>query len=581
MKSFQNFGINIVEAERRAYGNPTGYGPGGEPMYTKRPGPREPGRRATVQSSPQSVASVKADIEARRGFSGARSGGLENRPVPDFVTDKRQARATAAGTPDPWTTSSRRLGSPLRAAGGSDAFSDFLKDFSKETGISRGEALRQTVSGIPDTPSSFRQIFGQALKVQKRAQLKNPSVPKQLGLFGSDQPVKPKAPEPALAPTKPVPVAPKGQLDITDIEPPKPEPVSQAQVSQQAAKYRKAQTAQRVTTAMGGTPSSVSFSTPTPSKASSSPKTSVLDVTSTEVKGSKFAEPAPKALGGLSSEPAGPLVSNRPGQSQTIRPQQGPGRTSVLGRPRAGAVVGAQIEPVRVADITQTKAKITGDAPKTTPVQIQTPPKPSAKTVAAVKPSTKPVKVSVPAPAKPSLSAKNLGKIVTDVMKTERQARAAEKAASAAKAAKAIGRVGTLGAVVSSGIEAKGEFDRARREGASRNRAFGAGVARALGGLGGSALGALGGGAVAGLPGAFIGGTAGYTGGANLASAAYKQITGDNKQKLTTQRVLSNIRKTVPLEVRREVPAGARKAFRDLVTQTGRTYGNWRRSQEK
>lgn len=182
---------------------------------------------------------------------------------------------------------------------------------------------------------------------------------------------------------------------------------------------------------------------------------------------------------------------------------------------------------------------------------------------------------------KQSVSAKNLGQIVTDVMKTERQARAAEKAASAAKAAKAIGRVGTLGAVVSSGIEAKGEFDRARREGASRNRAFGAGVARALGGLGGSALGALGGGAVAGLPGAFIGGTAGYTGGANLASSAYKQITGDNKQKLTTQRVLSNIRKTVPLEVRREIPAGARKAFRDLVTQTGRTYGNWRRSQEK
>ena len=73
----------------------------------------------------------------------------------------------------------------------------------------------------------------------------------------------------------------------------------------------------------------------------------------------------------------------------------------------------------------------------------------------------------------------------------------------------------------------------------------------------------------------------GYTGGANLASSAYKQITGDNKQKLATQRVLSNIRKAVPLEVRREVPAGARKVFRDLVTQTGRTYGNWRRSQEK
>jgi len=174
----------------------------------------------------------------------------------------------------------------------------------------------------------------------------------------------------------------------------------------------------------------------------------------------------------------------------------------------------------------------------------------------------------------------DLGKIVTDVLKTEREAKKAEKAATVAKTSRALSRIGTLGAVVSSGIEGKTEFDKARSGGASFNRALGAGAVKSLGGLTGAAFGAAAGGAVAGLPGAFLGGTVGYTQGGNLASSAYRQITGDPLKKLTTKDVLTNVRKAVPQEIRAQVPAGARKVFRDFVTQAGRTYGNYRRSQE-
>jgi len=579
MKSFQNFGINIVEAERRAYGNPTGYGPGGEPMYTRRPGPKEPGRRAQVQSSPQSVSSVKADIEARRGFSGARSGGLENRPVPYIVTVKRQERATAAGTPDPWTSKSGKkfnftpqdlenatttLRNPMRSRGGSQAFADFVGDFSNQTGTPRGEVLRQNVSGIsvPDAETSFRRMFGAALRSQRKAQLQNPTQARQLGLFpGSDQPVPSRKPEPALVPTKPIPIVPKGQLDI-------PEPVSQAQVSQQAAKYRKAQTAQRATTAMGGTPSSVSFSSSTPSKTPGSKASQVIDA--------ELVEPKKQPELKLGSQPGGQIEPS--GAQRT--PSKGV--TAGLGPVRNPNAV----EPVTVNVIEPPEAPKAPKAPtvSSAPVKATSTPKLKVVTPSSVSLSL----TRTPAPAvtrgaalsvtKPK--APDLGKIVTDVLKTEREAKKAEKAATVAKTSRALSRIGTLGAVVSSGIEGKTEFDKARSGGASFNRALGAGAVKSLGGLTGAAFGAAAGGAVAGLPGAFLGGTVGYTQGGNLASSAYRQITGDPLKKLTTKDVLTNVRKAVPQEIRAQVPAGARKAFRDFVTQAGRTYGNYRRSQE-
>ena len=359
MKSFQDF-VNIVEAERRAYGNPTGYGPGGEPMYTKRPGPREPGRRATVQSSPQSVASVKADIEARRGFSGARSGGLEARPVPAQVTQVRQARATAAGTPDPWTSKAGRkfnftpqdlenatttLRNPMRSRGGSQAFADFIKDFSKETGTPRGEVLRQTVSGIPvpDAETSFRRMFGSALKSQRRAQLQNPTQARQLGLFsGSDQPVKSKLkaenlPQVDLEPKPPKTPVAKGQLDISDIKPPEPAKPSVTATPKPPEPAKPSATA---------TPKPPEIPTPRSSARSASASKPFVDVQATTVSTER-----PKLNLGQGS--AGPLTTVRPGQSQTIRPVSGP-----LGKPRAGQMINPEVNQVDVRDVSNPTLKI-------------------------------------------------------------------------------------------------------------------------------------------------------------------------------------------------------------------------------
>jgi len=65
-----------------------------------------------------------------------------------------------------------------------------------------------------------------------------------------------------------------------------------------------------------------------------------------------------------------------------------------------------------------------------------------------------------------------------------------------------------------------------------------------------------------------------------LGSKAYNVITGDPKKKVTTQGVLTNIRKAVPQSVRAQVPANVRKGFTDFVKSAGRTYGDWQRSQQ-
>ena len=590
MKSFQNFANNIVEAERKAYGSPSGYGPGGEPMYTRRPGPNEPGRRAQVQRSPQSVASVKSDIEAAKGFGGVRSGGLETRTVPSSVTQIRQARAAAAGTPDPWFSkkggrtfnftpqdierATTKIPNPMRAKGGSQAFADFIDDFAKTNKIPKSSALRQAIE-IPDTQTTFKKIFGQALRSQRRAQLQNPSQPRQLGLFGSDQPItpKPKAPEPLLQPKKPTsPVSP-GQLSISDIKPPeKPPVVNQADVSKQAAKYRASQEPVK----------------PTPSTPPKNPAIDAVDVKATEVSGTKFAEPPvkPKQLPGLNlgTEPAGKMVPVRPGESETIKPQVGPGRTGVLGKPRAGQMAGARIEPVRVVDITSTKPKISGTgAVKTTPVSIPAPPKPEIKAPTSLKPvevsTSKPVQLKAPSPAATKVSTADIGKTVSDVLQKEREAVAAEKAAKALDVAKSWRTAGRIAGVAGAGLDAYSGYKAAREEGSSKNRAIGAGIARAAGGLLGGAAGSTVG-SVLGLPGAVAGGVAGYGAGTELGTKVYNTLTGDPGKKLTTQGFLSNVRRAVPQEIRSNVPEPVRKGFKDFVTQTGKMYGSWQQSQQ-
>ena len=86
------------------FGTPTGVDAQGKPTYVppKETPKGETGRRAQRQASPRSYASVKAEIEGAKGFSGSKSGGLETRSVPKPVTDYRQKRAARAGIRDPF-----------------------------------------------------------------------------------------------------------------------------------------------------------------------------------------------------------------------------------------------------------------------------------------------------------------------------------------------------------------------------------------------------------------------------------------------------------------------------------------------
>ena len=565
MKSFQNFAYNIVEKRTTpGFGAPTSYDDQGEPKYTKRPGPKEQGRRATVQKSPKTVTQVKGEIETAKRFAGARSGGLDTRTVPSFVTDKRNARANKLLGPNPWDMPGgasggqktfdrgmRKLVPPTTPSPGhrERAFRDFVNQSSKELGTSTDEIISSMMRGKSATP------------------------------FAS-----------------PIPAAPDPwKSSETATTPPKPKPVSQAAVSKKQAAYRQAQktpTTQRPTTSAGGTPKAISFS-PTRSKSTSSPITSAVDVKATEVKGTKIVEPKPKSLPGLkiSTEPAGPLVSNRPGESKTIRPQKGPGRTGVLGKPKAGQMTGAKIEPVKVSDITS-KPKVTTSLPqaKTTKVTLLKPPKPTLKpkVVATTPAVVKPKELKIPQPAAPKIKplsatrttqSQKLADTVVKVSKQIRSDIAAERAAERAKVMKGIGTASKALGVVGTGIEAKKGYDIAKAMGSSQKRSVGAGAARAIGsGLGGVVGGTLG--SVAGPIGSAVGATAGLTIGAELGSKAYNVITGDPKKKVTTQGVLTNIRKAVPQSVRAQVPTEVRKGFTDFVKSAGKTYGDWQRSQQ-
>ena len=174
-------------------------------------------------------------------------------------------------------------------------------------------------------------------------------------------------------------------------------------------------------------------------------------------------------------------------------------------------------------------------------------------------------------------TASDIGKAVSDVLSKERSARAAEKAAATKAGWKMAGRIA---APLAATFDAKTAYDQAKQTGASDTRAAGAGAAKAIGGLVGGALGSAVG-SIAGPAGTFVGGTAGYTGGAELASKAYKAVTGDPGKKLTTQGVLTNIRKAVPQNIRAQVPGNIRKGFTDFVKSAGRTYGNWKKSQQQ
>jgi len=284
--------------------------------------------------------------------------------------------------------------------------------------------------------------------------------------------------------------------------------------------------------------------------------------------------------------PEGQITSGGASRSGKIPIQTSSGKTiyvtpdEAIARAEAGLKPPVKNKPKKIVSTTTP----TPTAPKPTPTP--TAPKPVAPSSvslsltrsSAPKVSAGPT-LSVSTPKPEPITAGNLGKVVTDVMKTEREAKAAEKAAKAVKTAKTLSGAAKVAGLLGAGIEAKGAYDIARSKGAGFKTSVGAAAARGLGALGGAAVGgALG--SVLGPVGSVAGGVAGYTAGSQLASKAYDVLRGDVTKPITSQSVLRNIRRAVPQEVRSQVPAGARKAFRDLVTSTGRSYGNWSRSQE-
>jgi len=337
MKSFKNF----ISEKRKTpgYGTPSSYDPQGEPMYTKRPGPNEPGRRATVQKSPKTVSQVKGEIEAAKRFSGVRSGGLETRNVPSFVTQKRQDRASKLLGPNPWDMPGgtgagqktfdrgmRKLSSQIGTSRGhrERAFRDFVSQSSKELGTTTDEIIASMLSGkasvpfssaAPASPDPWKPSETSTVPPKPRPPRFDPTEP-----FGDsgpqDDPYRTQKGSPKQTKQPQKPSAQEAPKPETKLEAPKAQKVTQP--------------ASKATVNVSGKPV-----------------------------GTEFREPLSKSKLSISTEPAGPLVTNRPGESKTIRPQKGPGRTGILSKPTAGKMVGAKIEPVNVRVVTGTKPEIT------------------------------------------------------------------------------------------------------------------------------------------------------------------------------------------------------------------------------
>lgn len=191
---------------------------------------------------------------------------------------------------------------------------------------------------------------------------------------------------------------------------------------------------------------------------------------------------------------------------------------------------------------------------------------------------------SVPAKATKSAASvsrtQSVASTLKDVLKTQRDAKAAQRAAFATGAKKTLGNVGKAAGIIGAGLEAKTGYETARAQGASKKTAAATGGLKAAGALAGGAIGgALG--SVLGVPGAIGGSVAGYTLGTKAGEAAAKALRGDYAKKFTTKNLQTNIRKAVPYSIRSQVPGQVRKGFSDFITQAGKTYGNWSKSQSK
>jgi len=544
MKSFQNF-VNIVERTTPGFGKPTGYDAQGEPMYTRRPGPRQKGRRAGVQRSPKSVTTVKGEIEAAKGFGSVKSGGLDTRPTdPKFTAAKRDPRVAALGGnvwDDPTPAPGRPFKSLTKQSSISTTTSTTLRT---KTGGTSGRDWLASLS--PESSKSDPWKGGDYVSgdESRRRMANNPTEPFGDSGFdphgsqkGSPQPRPQSKPSAAPEATKPK----------------SPEPVKQSVVSQQAKQYRASQ--------------------------------KTVDVSAKPV-GTKFAEPItkPKGLPGLSSEPAGPLATVRKGESQTIRPQKGPGRTGILGAPKAGVLTGApKIEPVKIREIK--------------------PPVTASNRIPAVKPAT-----STPTPAKPATSSTRartggrvrlrtprasvitpsaLEKALTNNRQQTALAQQAQNTRASVQNAKALKNVARVGTGVAAYFDFQRASQAAKERGAGERRATARGAVEA----GARVLGTTAG-FIAGTPlgpaGQAVGGIGGGEYAVRKSGQAFEKIFGKPGDAVTRQSVKRNIksvvREKIPQNIRSQVPTSVKKGFSSFLDTAAdaakKGYGLYRKGRK-
>ena len=517
MKSIQNF-VNIVERTTPGFGNPTGYDAQGEPMYTRRPGSREKGRRAGVQRSPKSVTAVKGEIEAAKGFGSVKSGGLDTRPTdPKFTAAKRDPRVAALGG-NVWDDPTPAPGRPFKSVSGQSSTSTTLRT---RTGGTSGRDWLSSLRG-PESSKSDPWKGSDYLSGDEARQRMGNNPTEPFGDSGFDPHGSQKG-SPQPRPQSKPSAAPEAT------KPKSPEPVKQSVVSQQAKQYRASQ--------------------------------KTVDVSAKPV-GTKFAEPIakPKGLPGLSSEPAGPLATVRTGESQTIRPQKGPGRTGVLRAPKAGVLTGApKIEPVRVREI---------KPPVTASNRIPSA-KPAAPTTPAPVTTQTGRRLRTPRGARPSvITPSALEKALTKNRQQTALAQQAQNTKAAVQNAKALKNVARVGTGVAAYFDFQRASQAAKERGAGERRATARGAVEA----GARVLGTTAG-FIAGTPlgpaGQAVGGIGGGEYAVRKSGQAFEKIFGKPGDAVTTKSVKRNIksvvREKIPQNIRSQVPTSVRKGFSSFL----------------
>ena len=522
MKSFQNF-VDIVERTTPGFGKPSGYDPQGEPMYTRRPGPREKGRRARVQSSPKSVTAVKGEIEAAKGFSDVKSGGLDTKTTdPKYTSSVRDPRAAKLGG-NVWDDPTPARGRPFKSLSKQFTQSSTSTTLRTRTGGGGRDWLASLRGPVPSGSDPWKgsdYVSGDESRQRMRG---NPTEP--FGDTGFD----PHGSQKGSPQAKPQPKPAQPQT------PPKkgPEPVKQSVVSQQAKEYRASQ--------------------------------KTVDVAAKPV-GTKFAEPIPKpkVLPGLSSEPAGPLKPVRKGESQTIRPQKGPGRTGILGAPKAGVLTGApKIEPVRVRDITPSVT-----ASNRIPATKSAPPTPTpAKPAAAPTGARRGGRVRLRNPGS-VITPKALEAALTKNRQQTALAQQAQNTKAAIQSAKTLKNVARVGTGVAAYLDFKGASQEVKAQGGGERRQAAAGATQAAARVAGCAVGgALG--SVAGPVGSAAGCAVGGQVAVGKTGQLFKRLTGKPGDPVTRQSVASNLgalyRQNVPQSIRSQVSPQAKQTLKGVL----------------